>query len=172
MDAFTSLFRAARAKRGLSQGQLARILGIRERDLARYEDGREKPSFDFGAKLLKAAGVELYVAEPVKWAASDVVPGIQVPEKLIALPPSVALRSVQLLVPGFFFSKPRSYNLADRQERIWAYQRILDDGDPKEIEATIDRVLLCEIWSKLDLTDNVRRAWAPLVEAAMAGSGS
>ena len=172
MDSFASLLRAARAYKGLEQWQFANVLNIKTREVARYEDGRYEPPFNRCVDLLQRAGIDIQIVLPAKWAPSDVEPAIQVPKQLPALSPDRALRTVQIARPGVFFTERRYYNLADRKQRIRAYQRVLQRGNPEEIATTVDGVLLCQVWSQLELSPNVRRAWAPLVEAAMAGDRS
>lgn len=172
MDSFASLLRAARAYKGLEQWRFANLLNIKTREVAKYEDGRAEPAFHHCVDLLQRAGIDIQIVVPAKWAPSEVEPTIQVPERLPALPPAAALRTFEIVKQGWIFADRRSYNLADRKQRIWAYQRVLERGNPEEIATTVDGVLLCQVWSQLELSPDVRRAWAPLVEAAMAGDRS
>lgn len=50
--------REARTKKGLSQGELARLVGVRDQTVWKYEAGRLRPSADSLVNLAAALDVE------------------------------------------------------------------------------------------------------------------
>jgi transcriptional regulator with XRE-family HTH domain len=56
-----AIVREARAASGLTQRALAELAGIAQSEIARIESGRQEPSFDRLARLVRAAGFDLRV---------------------------------------------------------------------------------------------------------------
>jgi transcriptional regulator with XRE-family HTH domain len=56
------IIRSARAKRGLSQKELADLVGTTQSAISRLESGASKPSFDRVASLLESLGLFLDVS--------------------------------------------------------------------------------------------------------------
>ena len=59
---------------------------------------------------------------------------------------------------------PRAFDLAERNDRLRAYEIVLREGTPADIESIIDGLLLCEAWSDLVLPPGLRAAWAGLID--------
>lgn len=60
------LLRLARAKAGLTQGELARAAGVTQQTLSAYETGRKEPTLPTLMKFIAAAGLEIRIhLEPV-----------------------------------------------------------------------------------------------------------
>ena len=55
--------------------------------------------------------------------------------------------------------------LPQRKDRLRAYELVLREGTPSDIEAIVDGVLLCEAWPDLTLPRALRAAWTPLIHA-------
>ena len=53
-----ALLLRARAIRGLSQSELARLVNVRQSDISRYERGEKSPSLQTLSRLNKALGIE------------------------------------------------------------------------------------------------------------------
>ncbi len=51
----------ARARKGLTQKQLAEKIGTKQSAIARIEGGNANPSFDFLEKIVKALGAKLVI---------------------------------------------------------------------------------------------------------------
>ncbi len=54
-------------------------------------------------------------------------------------------------------------DLALRSDRLRAYELVLREGTPSDIEAIVDGVLLCEAWPDLTLPRSLRAAWNALI---------
>lgn len=63
--------------------------------------------------------------------------------------------------------KARAFDLGYRPHRIRAYELLLTKGSRFELGAYIDGKLLLDAWSELDLPQDVRSEWQPLIEKAM-----
>ena len=61
-------------------------------------------------------------------------------------------------------------DLRDRADRARAYEIVLREGDPEQITALVDGVLLVDLWPELVLPQAVRRAWAALIETTTGAS--
>jgi hypothetical protein len=59
---------------------------------------------------------------------------------------------------------PRSYDLADRQERILVYEQVLAEGTADDVRRFVDLDDLVGLWPELVLPRHVRRAWAEWLE--------
>ena len=57
--------------------------------------------------------------------------------------------------------------MGQRPDRCRAYELVLREGSPQDIEALVDAVLLCEAWPDLTLPRSLRAAWAPLIAVAL-----
>jgi transcriptional regulator with XRE-family HTH domain len=64
MDAAT-MVRTARRRAGLTQRELARRSGIPQPTISRIERGLMSPTFDTLLPLIRAAGMEIQIREPV-----------------------------------------------------------------------------------------------------------
>jgi hypothetical protein len=63
--------------------------------------------------------------------------------------------------------KPRAFDLGYRPHRIRAYELLLTSGSRSELSAYLDGKLLLDAWSELELPQEVRSEWQPLIEKAM-----
>lgn len=54
---------------------------------------------------------------------------------------------------------PRSYNLADRANRLLVYEQVMIEGLDDDVRAFIDVDEVVTLWDDLVLPRHVRRAW-------------
>ncbi|WP_113705353.1 helix-turn-helix transcriptional regulator [Nonomuraea lactucae] len=154
------LFRQARHAASMKQSALAGLSGTSRTTLSAYEHGRKSPTLETAGRILDAAGFRLALEPKIDFAGGVGVDGrpFYVPSRLPRLAVAQALATVTL--------RGRPYDLADRRERREAYAVLLGEGDPEELLAHVDGVLLVELWDDLVLPAAIRSAWLPLVEGA------
>ena len=87
------------------------------------------------------------------------------------LPVEAALATVVLQPHADWSTAGHARNLADRSERLLAYQVVLAEGRPADIMHFIDGALLVDAWADLYLPAAIRHAWQPLVDRVLS-SGS
>lgn len=115
--------------------------------------------------LLEVLGASVIVDEPVTWSWVDTMRPFALPSRLWRLPVSQALRSFEAPIHLWWSGPPRWFNLADRTDRLRAYEVVLREGSPPDIEAVVDSLLLAEAWPDLSLPSRIAEAWEPLVTA-------
>ena len=93
-----------------------------------------------------------------------------VPSTLPRLSVADALRRVALPLDLNWSQPGRLFDLRDRTDRARAYEIVLREGDPEQITAVVDGVLLVDLWPELVLPRAVRRAWAGLIDAGTGDS--
>ncbi len=113
--------------------------------------------------LLGATGASVIVEPPVAWTWTDDLRPCAVPSRLWRLPNSEALRPVEAGVHLWWSGPRRTFELADRSQRLRLYEIDLREGRPVDIEGIVDGLLLCDAWSDLVLPAKLRGAWAPLI---------
>ena len=166
MIKFASSLQAARSAAELTQVALAERSGIARPNIAAYENGRREPLFDTAITLLGAAGAHVQIEPAITWTWTDDRRPYAVPARLWRLAPGVCLRRFDP-GPHLWWSGPRrELNLAQRSDRLRAYELVLREGAPHDIDATVDGVLLCEAWPDLALPRSLRAAWSPLIPTA------
>jgi hypothetical protein len=116
--------------------------------------------------VLLAAGHRLEVARTPEWRQIPVGRGrtASVPDELPLLPVHEALGLVELPIHLDWSRGDRTVDLADRRQRHRAYETILRDGRPDDIEAYVDGALLVDCWNELVLPRAIRSAWQPLID--------
>lgn len=165
MATFASVLRSARTAAGLTQLVLAERSGIARPNIAAYEHGRREPLFDTAITLLDAAEAHVAIEPTIEWTWTDDWRPYAIPSRLWRLSPAECLRCFD---PGphlWWSGAPRALDLALRSDRLRAYEFVLREGTPSDIEAIVDGVLLCEAWPDLTLPRPLRTAWAPLIPA-------
>ena len=166
MATFASVLRSARAAAGLTQLTLAERSGIARPNIAAYEHGRREPLFDTSMTLLCAAEAQVAIEPTIEWTWTDHRRPYAIPSRLWRLSPASCLRRFEP-GPHLWWSGPRrGLDLALRSDRRRAYELVLREGTPSDIEAIVDGVLLCEAWDDLTLPRTLRAAWAPLIHQA------
>lgn len=164
------LLLGARVAAGLSQDELASRAGTSRPTLSAYEHGRKSPTLATTARILAAAGFDLEVAPQVRFETRPVGRGrsVWVPDRLPGrLPVEVALGEVVLPVRLNWSRPGRMFRLADRGERARLYEVLLREGEPDDITAMVDGVLLVDLWEELVLPKAVRAWWDPLIGAVL-----
>lgn len=166
MVVFAEVLLSARTAAGLTQAALAERSGIARPNIAAYEHGRREPLFGTAMTLLDAAEAQAEILPAIEWTWTDDRRPYAIPSRLWRLSPSACLRRFDP-GPHLWWSGPRQeLDLAARGHRLRAYELVLREGTPSDIEAIVDGVLLCEAWPDLTLPRPLRSAWTPLIHAA------
>ncbi len=163
MTNFARTLRAIRQAADLSQTALAQRSGVARPNIVAYEHGRREPLFHNAVELLEAAGAAVHVELPVVWSWTADRRPYAVPSRLWRLPAHKALRSFDTSPHLWWSGPPRTFDLSRRDERLRAYEMVLREGNPSDIEEIVDGVLLCEAWPDLVLPRSLRSAWEPLI---------
>jgi len=164
---FAETLRSVRHEAGLTQSDLARLADIARPNITAYESGRREPRVATATVLLAAAGATWRVDRPILWRWTEGRRLYAVPSRLWRLPAGVALRSFEAGTHLWWSGPPRHFDLAQRRDRLRAYEIILREGTPEDITSTVDGVLLCEAWADLVLPVELRSAWEPVVDQAL-----
>lgn len=162
----SALIADARRASGLSQAEVARLAGTSRPNVSAFEHGRRSPTLDTLERLLAANGQRL-VAVPVLDFEQHVDrrgKPFFVPNQLPQLSPTVSLARVVLPKHVSWSGPQETWNLADRNQRLLAYQLLLAEGEPLDIAAFVDGSLLIDLWSEMFLPVEIRVAWQPLID--------
>jgi transcriptional regulator with XRE-family HTH domain len=161
-----TLLSSARAGAGMSVAELARRAGTSRPTVSAYEHGRVSPTLDTLERLLAATGNQLTVTPITHWSQVPVGRGriAFVPDRLPDLAASQALRTIHLPIHLDWSSPSREVRLADRRQRLQAYEVVLREGRPVDIESIVDGSLLVDGWADMFLPQAVRSAWQPLID--------
>jgi len=163
------LLTEARRVSGLTQAEVARLSGTSRPNVSAFEHGRRSPTLDTLERLVAANGQRL-VAIPVlsfEQCVDRRGKPFFVPNQLPQLSPSVSLARVTLPKHVNWSAPQETWNLADRAERMLAYQLLLAEGGPVDITTFVDGTLLIDLWAELFLPAEIRTAWQPLVDHAL-----
>lgn len=165
-----SLLAVAREEAGLSRAELARRSGTSRPTLSAYEHGRVSPTLDTLERVLGAAGHRLEVVRSLRWREVVVGRGrvAHVPDGLSRLPVAEAVGRVELPIHLEWSARDRAVDLSDRRQRLRAYEVVLREGRPVDIERYVDGALLVDAWPDLVLPRQIRVAWQPLIDEARA----
>ena len=147
----------ARRASGLSQAEVARRAGTSRPTLSAYEGGSRNPTLDTLECLLAANGQHLVSIPDAVFTRHSDRRGkpFFVPDQLPRLPVEAALATV-VLPPHADWSPPgRPRNLADRSERLLAYQVVLADGMLTDILRFVNGTLLVDAWAELHLPGSI-----------------
>jgi transcriptional regulator with XRE-family HTH domain len=152
----------------MSQGELARRAHTSRPTVSAYEHGRKSPSLVTAQRLLDQTGHELTTQPRIEFVERTVARGVVVvPTALPRLAARQALATVALPLHVNWSDPRRTFNMADRRQRARVYEMVLREGTAREILAYVDGLLLVDLWDELVLPRHVRRAWQPLVDAAL-----
>jgi hypothetical protein len=88
-----------------------------------------------------------------------------VPDQLPDLPTREAVRSLEMPLHLDWSIPGRVVDLADRRQRARAYEVVLREGGPVDIESVVDGALLVDLWDELVLPKRPRTAWQSLIDA-------
>jgi transcriptional regulator with XRE-family HTH domain len=166
---FGELLRGVRHRRGLSQAEIAEASGVARPNIAAFEAGRREPRWGTAVRVLGAAGASVVVDEPVRWSWTTGRRPYAVPSALWRLP---LPQAVGVWTPGlevWWSGDRRAFDLSVRRERLRAYEIVLREGVPSDIEGVVDGALLLDAWNDLVLPAELRAAWGPLIDAVRGG---
>ena len=168
MDTAALLERVRRAA-GLTQDELAQRAGTSRTAVSAYEHGRKSPTLATATRLLAESGFELDVVPRIEFVQHPIGRGrvVRVPTGLPRLPVAQALATVALPLHVNWSTPGRRFQLADRAQRARVYEMVIREGNPEDVLAYIDGVLLVDLWPELVLPRAVRAAWDTVVSAAI-----
>lgn len=146
--------------------ELSERSGVARPNITAYGTGRREPLFHSAVELLEAAGAEVVIEVPVGWSWTEGRRPYAVPSRLWRLAPQTALPRFDPGAHLWWSGPPRSFDLARREDRVRAYEIILREGAPADIEQVVDGMLRCETWADLVLPRELRAAWNPLITFA------
>lgn len=161
---FADELRQARHSAGLTQIEVAIACNIARPNIATYEAGRREPRLCTAQALLDAVGASLQVVASPSWHWTETSRPYAVPSRLWALPASVALGRFEAPTHLWWSGPPRTFNLAERVDRLRAYEVVLREGTPTDISTIVDGMLLREAWPDLVLPAPLRSAWQSLID--------
>ena len=161
----------ARARRaaGLSQDELAHRALTSRPTISAYEHDRKSPTLDTTVRLLAAAGHVLEATQRVEFTERTLLRGrtAAVPNRLIRLSVSRAMRTVVLPLHLNWSDPGRTFDLSNRADRARVYEIVLREGKAADITTYIDGALLVDLWDELVLPRALREAWEPVIAAAI-----
>lgn len=165
----SNLIAEARVQAGITQEEWAELSGTSRPTLSAYENGRKSPQLSTVERILEALSMELVIESKIKFhkVVGSRGKAIYVPDQLGRLTPNQALRKLQLPLHINWSQIDREFDLASRKDRGRAYELVLQDGTPKDIESIIDGAFLVDLWNELVIPKQVSAAWQPLIDAAL-----
>ena len=162
-----TLISRAREAAGLSKTDLADRAGTSRPTLSAYEHGRVSPTLDTVERILAATGFRLVTTPSLRWHEVEIGRGrtAPVPDQLPDLPARDALRVLDMPLHLEWSRPGRSVDLANRRQRARAYEVVLREGSPADIESIVDGALLVDQWDDIVLPRPLRRAWQAVIDA-------
>jgi len=166
-----TLIAQARRSSGLSQEEVARRARTSRPTLSGYERGSRNPTLATLERVLAANGQELTASPRPVFTRHLDRRGKRffVPDQLPRLTTAQALARVALPRHVDWSSGDRERNLADRNQRMLAYQVILAEGEPRDILTYVDGALLVDAWDDMHLPAVIRQCWQPVIDRALHG---
>lgn len=163
----SALLSEAREAAGLSKTDLAERAGTSRPTLSAYEHGRVSPTLDTVERIMVATGHRLAAVPVLSWEEIEVGGGrtAVVPDRLPDLPVHEAVRTFTMPLHLDWSRTDRTVDLADRRQRARAYEIVLREGRPADIEGMVDGALLVDLWNELVVPKRIRTAWQPLIDA-------
>jgi transcriptional regulator with XRE-family HTH domain len=165
----SALLSEAREAAGLSKTDLAERARTSRSTLSAYEHGRVSPTLDTAQRILAAAGHRLTAAPILSWQDVEIGGGrtAAVPDRLPDLPAREAVRRLAMPLHLDWSRPGRAVDLSDRRQRARAYEVVLREGRPEDIESIVDGALLVDLWDDLVLPRQLRTVWQPLIDEAV-----
>lgn len=169
----STLLSDAREAAGLSKTDLAERARTSRSTLSAYEHGRVSPTLDTAERILAAAGHRLTAAPVLRWHDVELGGGrtAAVPDRLPDLPAREAVRRFEMPLHLDWSRPGRAVDLSDRRQRARAYEAVLREGRPEDIESIVDGALLVDLWDDLVLPRRLRTVWQPLIDEAVGRDG-
>lgn len=165
----STLIAEARRASGLSQAEVARLAGTSRPNISAFEHGRRSPTLETLERLLAANGQRLAAVPALTFEQRMDRRGkpFFVPNQLPQLTPAASMACIALPKHVSWSGPQETWNLAERPQRMLAYQLLLAEGDPVDIEAHVDGSLLLDLWTEMFLPVEIRAAWQPLIDQAL-----
>jgi transcriptional regulator with XRE-family HTH domain len=165
----SALLSEAREAARLSKTDLAELARTSRSTLSAYEHGRVSPTLDTAERILAAAGHRLIAAPVLSWHDIEIGGGrtAAVPDRLPDLPARAAVRRFEMPLHLDWSRPGRAVDLSDRRQRARAYEAVLREGRPEDIESIVDGALLVDLWEDLVLPRRLRTVWQPLIDEAV-----
>jgi hypothetical protein len=122
------------------------------------------------SRLLETAGYELTAEPHVAFAEHPLRRGrpIFVADRLWRIPLGQAFADVTLPLTVNWSRPGHVFQLSDRRQRARCYEAVLREGTPADLLRFIDGALLVDLWPDLVIPREVREAWRPLIDEAIA----
>jgi transcriptional regulator with XRE-family HTH domain len=161
---FAKVLLDARTAAGLTQAELEARSGVARPNIAAFEAGRREPRWETATRTLEATGATIDIVEPITWTWTTGRRPYAVPSRLWRLPLGAAFRT---FTPGphlWWSGATPSFDLADRDDRARAYELVLREGQPDDIQSIVDGALLIDAWPDLVVTAELRHAWQPIID--------
>jgi transcriptional regulator with XRE-family HTH domain len=157
---------AVREAAGLSKTDLAQRARTSRTTLSAYEHGRVSPTLDTAERILAAADHRLTASPMLHWQEVEISAGrtAAVPDRLPDLPVVEAVRSFEMPLHLDWSRPGRLVDLADRRQRARAYEVVLREGRPADIESIVDGALLVDLWDEMVVPKRLRTAWQPIID--------
>ncbi len=151
--------REIRELTGLSQADLAALLGVTQPAVAAWEAGRRQPTGPAAAVLARIAATR---SGPTRTYGEWRGRTIELPEG--GWTPIVTADRVVTL-PNRLDWTPRQgpRDLRDREQRAGAYAQVLDEGTPADIRIWIDPDELVALWPDVPVARHLREPVAEMV---------
>ncbi|MDQ1732076.1 MAG: hypothetical protein QOK10_2235 [Pseudonocardiales bacterium] len=166
------LLERVRRAAGLTQQDLARRARTSRTAVSAYENGHKSPSLSTVERLLAESGYELDARPLVTFqrVAGQRRHRYDIPDRLPQLPTEQALATVQLPLQLNWSDPGRTYRMVERTDRARVYESVLSEGTADDVLTYIDGTLLVDLWPELVLPRDLRAAWSPLINRALANS--
>jgi transcriptional regulator with XRE-family HTH domain len=144
---------------GVSQADLAELLGVTQPAVAAWEAGRRKPAGQVRDVLARIAAARSgptrrygewrgRIIELPEGGWTPVVP----PDRVVTLPSRLD-----------WTPRRGRRDLRDRDQRAGAYAQVLDEGTPADIRIWIDPRALVELWPDVPIARHMREPVAEMV---------
>lgn len=162
------LIKSARHANGLTITEAAHLTGTSRPTFSHYENGVKAPNASTLERILLQLGYEL---DTVKKPAFTTHYGkygkpFYVPDTLPTLAPQQARRKVELPNRLAWSGQNRARNLANKEDRKFVYQVVLEEGTPADILDFIDGTLLADLWDELPIAPHIQKEWGHLLGAS------
>jgi transcriptional regulator with XRE-family HTH domain len=153
--------RELREQLGLSQADLADLLGVTQPAVAAWEAGRRAPTGRPAAVLEQIADAFTgptraygeWRGRPIELPDDGWTP-VVLPDRVVVLPNRIDWTPRR---------GPR--DLRDREQRAGAYAQVLDEGTPADIRIWIDPDALVDLWPDIPVARHLRGPVGELVES-------
>jgi hypothetical protein len=131
------------------------------------------PTLETAERILAATGHRLAVSPVLRWREIEIGGGRSavVPDRLPDLPVREAVRTFEMPLHLDWSRPGRAVDLADRRQRARAYEVVMREGRPVDIESIVDGALMVDLWDEMVLPKRLRAAWQPLLDDARGGNG-